>query len=131
MKKIILLFCVLTIFSNCSNCSNSSTNGNGPGTLGSVETTELNCSISDVDIALDQAIQNENFQIPKDDSIIVGWWVVNGYDFLDSRCLNINNTYYMISLYSESTSSTSLGLRSFYDRHRKEWMFAVEFNSTV
>jgi hypothetical protein len=123
MKKIILLFCVLAILSNCSERLDE----NEPGTLGEAASIELNCHESNVELAMDRILEDDNFKTLIQDSLIINWWVKGGYDFLNYRCINIQHAYYMISIYSENFDRTYIAIRAIYSRKRKDWIYARKF----
>jgi hypothetical protein len=100
-----------------------------PGTLGSVADHELNCSENELESELDELIENFQFSPSVEDTNIVNWWKRNQYDFLNYKCLKIRKQLFMVTIFSESSFNTNLGIRSFYNRTKKTWVFATEFNS--
>lgn len=100
-----------------------------PGTLGSVADHELNCTEYELAAELDALIENIQLSPSLEDTNIVNWWKRNQYDFLNYKCIKIRDRLYMITIHSESSLNTNLGIRSFYDRTKKIWVFATEFNS--
>lgn len=116
----------------CTSSCNSILSDSGPGTLGSSENSQLNCSNFDVENTFTILSKVDNFKIADKDSTIVKWWSDGGYDFLTYRCINIKKRIYMISIDSEAEEfyETNIGIRAVYNRGKKEWIFAKEFNST-
>jgi hypothetical protein len=129
MKIIIFSFLIIVFFTSCESAIESSSNSGGPGTLGAIASTDLNCSESDVNYVLTSLTETKGFEVLQKDSSVVNWWVEAEYDFLNYTCLNINNRLFMVTTRSDDALETSIAIRAFYDRKKEEWMFATEFSS--
>lgn len=125
-KKIFLVALMVTFMLNSCNLIST---GSGPGTLGSVEDSELNCSIYDVENEIDALLQEKGFEVQIKDSTAVNWWVENGYYFLNYRCITLKKRLYMITIDSENSDETVVSIRSYYNRKSQTWYFAREFTT--
>ena len=124
MRNLILVNLIVLTLLSCTGLAG------GPGTLGAIAENELNCSENHLQYELDKLSATDQFKTSIEDTTIIDWWKSGGYDFLNYKCLNIKEKLYMITIISENSSTTNISIRSFYNRRKKEWMFAYEFNST-
>jgi hypothetical protein len=124
----IYLFLWLALVSCSGNNSILGNGSMGAGTLGAVAQHDLSCSESELAYGVNQLLEIDQFKPSISDSAHVDWWKVNEYDFLNYRCIQIKKQLYMLTLYSESASSTNLSIRSYYSRPKKEWVFATDFS---
>ena len=129
MKIIVFAFFIILFFTRCESAIESLGSSSGPGTLGAVASTELNCSESDVNYVLTSLTETKEFEVLQKDSSAVNWWIEAEYDFLNYTCLNINKRLFMITTNSDDAVETSIAIRAFYDRKKEEWIFATEFSS--
>ena len=129
MKIIVIPFLIVLFLISCESAIESSSNSGGPGTLGAIASTDLNCSESDVNYVLTSLTETKEFQVSVKDSSVVNWWEINEYDFLNYTCININKRLFMVTTRSDDAIESSIAIRSFYDRKKEEWIFATEFSS--
>jgi len=121
--KTLFSIVVLSISFSISSCDSFS-----PGTLGSVAEIDLNCSSIDVERRVDVLLKINSFEIKAKDTANVNWWKDNSYDFLTYRCINIRKRLYMITIDAENSSESTIGVRAYFDRNKKNWIVAKEFN---
>lgn len=100
----------------------------GGGTLGAKAIHTLNCPLVNVEHELDSISMMKEFEVAIQDTNITNWWKEGGYEFLNYRCMNIQEKLYMITIDNQDSSYTDISIRSFYSRIKKEWIYAVEFN---
>lgn len=138
MKNLILIVTTISLFwiSGCeSNKSDSYAPASymsdfDPGTLGSVGTTDFNCSEIDLEAKLDDLLEINPYIIKTEDSTAVNWWMDGGYDFLTYRCINIRKRLYMITINSDAPHKSDISVRAYYDRNKKDWVVAKKFNTS-
>lgn len=121
MIRIIFFFFSLSTFVSCTALLES------PGTLGVSSSHEFNCPSSEIDYALLNLSDVNEFKIKDADSTIVQWWKDGGFDFLNYKCLKIKKRLFMLTL-DGSTSESTLSIRAYYNRKKKDWIFAKDFN---
>ena len=99
-----------------------------PGSLGYSDFQEMKCSSSEVENEIEALSRDSKFKVNTSDSTILNWWVENGYEFLNFKCLKINKRLYMLTITNDDDSESTLSIRSYYNRNKQEWMFAKEFS---
>lgn len=98
----------------------------GGGTLGATATEKFNCSERKLKDQLLILLTEDSFKVSESDSTILDQW--KSYDFLNFVCINIQGTLYMASLTSDNFNESELSIRSYYNRNKAEWIFAVDFS---
>lgn len=105
--------------------------GGGRGTtLNAVTTEELNCSESDAQNQLEALLIQDSFKVSESDSAIVNWWKRQDYNLFNYVCINIQGRLYMVSLNSENSSESELGVYSYYNRSKDVWIYAANFSTS-
>jgi hypothetical protein len=125
-KLNVLLLCL--VFFSILSCSDGSVFDliyMRPGGLGVSNSEEFNYS----EEIISHKLNSKQFRLTPSDSIFVNWWKVNGYNFLNYKCIRIYNNLFMVTLLKESDNLTSVSIRSRYSFKKKEWIFASEFDS--
>lgn len=124
MKTLFLLAAIISLFSisGCNYMSDFS-----PGSLGSVADTEFHCSSTDVQQRVDVLLEINPYEIKAKDTLTVNEWKNDGYDFLNYRCINIRKRLYVITINSDGPVESSISIRAYYDRNKKDWVVAKKF----
>ncbi len=84
----------------------------------------------DVEQRVDVLLEINPFKIKEKDTSAVNWWKEGGYDFLTYRCVNIRKRLYMITINSDSPVESSISIRAYYDRNKKDWIVAKKFTGS-
>ena len=118
MNKIFIIGLIISLFS----CDF----GMSPGTLGSVGNESIDCD----NLTVSNSITYNNKFVPKlSDSTKINYWKINGYDFLNYKCLVIRKRLYMITINNDGGDNTEISIRAYYNTKNKNWIYATSFNN--
>lgn len=100
------------------------------GTLGSVAETEFSCSSLEIENRISDLLSIVPYKIMDKDTSVISIWMEDGIDdFLNYHCINIRKRLYLITVRSDGSNSSTVSIRSYFNRNKKTWVVAKEFTA--